>query len=137
LFSGASAAPGSENPHLASGFSRKLLLSLIAYLTSDPYLKEAFMATESKTTTDHETIKKWAEERGGRPATVKDTERKGEEAGILRIHFPEYRGKEEALEEIPWEEFFDKFEESELAFLYQEKTKDGKESRFFKFVRRE
>lgn len=91
---------------------------------------------ESNKTTDHEEIKKWAEKRGGRPATVKNTERKGEEAGILRIHFPKY-SKEESLEDIPWEEFFDKFEESELAFLYQDTTKDGKESRFFKFVERD
>ncbi len=95
------------------------------------------MSGESKKTTDHETVKKWAEERKGRPATVKSTERKGEEAGILRIHFPQYSGKEESLEEITWEEFFDKFEESNLAFLYQEETKEGKESRFFKLVRRD
>ncbi|RJR34334.1 MAG: hypothetical protein C4576_26485 [Desulfobacteraceae bacterium] len=95
------------------------------------------MSGESKTTTDHNTIKKWTEKRGGRPATVKNTERKGEEAGILRIKFAEGNGNEESLEEIPWEEFFDKFEESDLAFLYQDSTKDGKESRFFKFVRRE
>lgn len=92
---------------------------------------------ESEKTTDHEKIKKWAEKRGGRPATVKTTERKGEEAGILRIHFPEYSDRGESLEEIPWEEFFDKFEESELAFLHQDKTKDGSESRFFKLVDRE
>lgn len=91
---------------------------------------------ESEKTTDHETIKKWAEKRGGRPAAVKDTEKEGEDAGILRIHFPKYSGSEDSMEEIPWEEFFDKFEEADLAFLYQEKTKDGKESRIFKFVER-
>lgn len=94
-------------------------------------------AGESEKTTDHQKIKKWAEKRGGRPATVKRTERKGEEAGILRIQFPEYSGKEESLEEIPWDEFFDKFEESDLALLYQDKTKDGKESKFFKLVDRD
>jgi hypothetical protein len=93
------------------------------------------MGHESKKTIDHETIKKWAEQRGGRPATVKGTEGKGEEAGILRIHFPEY-SEEKSLEEISWDEFFDKFEESDLAFLYQEELKEGGQSRFFKFVRR-
>ena len=39
-------------------------------------------------------------------------------------------------EEIPWEEFFMKFEESGLAFLHQDMTSDGKVSRFHKFVRR-
>lgn len=92
------------------------------------------MAGESKTTTDHETIRRWVEERGGRPATVKGTE-EGDEAGVLRIDFPGY-GDDEKLQPISWEEFFQKFEEKQLAFLYQEETSEGKESRFFKFIRR-
>jgi hypothetical protein len=40
------------------------------------------------------------------------------------------------FEEITWEEFFDKFEEKKFAFLYQETTREGKPSRFFKFVAR-
>jgi hypothetical protein len=89
--------------------------------------------SESKTTTDHETIRRWAEERGGRPATVKGTEAGGEDAGVLRIDFQE---PEESLQEISWEEFFRKFDEAQLAFLYQDETKEGAESRFFKLVRR-
>ena len=92
------------------------------------------MAGESKTTTDHDTIRKWIEERGGRPAAVKGTGG-GDDPGILRVDFPG-AGDEDSLEEISWEEFFDKFEENDLAFLYQEETSGGKESRFFKFVRR-
>ncbi len=93
-------------------------------------------AAESQTTTDHETIRKWAEKRHGRPATVKSTATKGQAAGILRIHFPEYSGAEE-LQEISWDEFFKKFEESKLAFLYQEKKADGEISTFNKLVNRE
>lgn len=89
-------------------------------------------AGESHTTTDHKVIRKWVEERRGQPATVKGTGRGGEEAGILRINFPGYSG-EESLEEISWEEFFDKFDEKKLAFLYQEKTGGGEQSRFCKF----
>ena len=92
-------------------------------------------AGESKETTDHGTIRKWAEERKGVPATVKETSRGDEEAGILRISFPGY-GDESSLKEISWDDFFKKFEESKLAFLYQEKTKEGDLSRFFKFVSR-
>ena len=92
------------------------------------------MAGESKTTTDHEVIKKWVEERGGYPATVKATG-KGDEAGILRIDFPGYSGKE-SLERISWDEFFDKFEEKKLAFLYQDTMSSGEQSRFSKFVSR-
>ena len=90
---------------------------------------------ESKTTTDHETIRSWAEERNGVPATVKGTETSGEHAGILRIHFPDYSGDEQ-LEPISWDDFFQKFEDSNLAFLYQEKTRNDEVSRFFKFVNR-
>ena len=34
-------------------------------------------------------------------------------------------------------DFFEKFEEAKLAFLYQEEKKSGEESRFFKFVKRD
>ena len=90
------------------------------------------MAGESKTTTDHKEIRKWVEARGGSPATVKRT---GNDAdpGVLRIDFPGYSGGD-SLEHISWDAFFEKFDEKHLAFLYQDKTKDGEESRFFKLV---
>lgn len=91
---------------------------------------------EAKTTTNHDEIRKWVEERGGRPARVKGTEDKGGEGGLLRIDFPVGSG-EDRLEEISWEEFFEEFEESKLAFLHQDKTKDGEQSRFNKLVSRE
>jgi hypothetical protein len=99
---------------------------------------EGIMATgtsEAKVTTDHKEIQKWVEERGGHPARVKGTER-GESTGLLRIDYPGYSG-EDRLEEITWGEFFEAFEENNLAFLYQEKTKDGKQSRFSKLVDRD
>ncbi len=93
------------------------------------------MASESKTTTDHKTIQAWSEARGGKPATVKSTEKDGE-AGVLRIDFPGYSGAG-SLEEISWDEFFKKFDEKNLAFLYQGHTSSGEESRFFKLVSRD
>lgn len=93
------------------------------------------MASHSNTTTDHKTIQEWAEQRGGHPATVKGTGG-GDEAGVLRIDFPGYSGKDR-LEEISWDEFFEKFDDKGLAFLYQDKTAGGEESRFFKLVSRE
>ena len=93
------------------------------------------MAGSSKTTTDHDEIRKWAEARGGKPATVKRTESK-DDVGVLRIDFPGY-GRDDSLEEISWAEFFAKFDEKQLAFLYQDKTSSGEESRFFKLVSRE
>ncbi|HEY0712721.1 MAG TPA: hypothetical protein VGF45_08615 [Polyangia bacterium] len=86
-------------------------------------------------TTDHETIRRWVEDRGGRPATVKRTGRRGG-PGLLRIDYPGYSG-EESLEPIEWEEFFAKFDESGLAFLYQEERAGGGQSRFSKLVSRD
>ena len=93
------------------------------------------MAGESKVTTDHETIRKWAEARGGKPATVKRTENDNE-PGLLRIDFPGYSVKG-SIEDITWDEFFAKFDEKHLAFLYQDTTSSGEESRFFKLVSRD
>jgi hypothetical protein len=93
------------------------------------------MAGEAKTTTNHRTIKKWVEARGGKPVAVKRTEH-DDDVGILRIDFPGYSGAE-SLEEITWDAFFKKFDEKQLAFLYQEQTSSGEESRFFKLVSRE
>jgi hypothetical protein len=87
----------------------------------------------SHTTTDHEVIRKWAEERGGVPSSVEGTGGDGA-AGILRI---EFRDRDDDLEQIDWDAFFRKFDEEELAFLYQDRTSDGELSRFNKFVRRD
>lgn len=89
----------------------------------------------SRTTTDHEMIRRWAEARGGKPSAVKDTE-SPDDVGILRIDFPGYSGAG-SLEEIGWDEFFDKFEDAKLALVYQEETADGQRSNFNRFVRRE
>ena len=91
--------------------------------------------SDAKVTTDHEKIKSWVEERGGRPAAVKGTG-SGDDPGVLRIDFPGYTG-DESLMQITWEQFFDKFEKERLAFLYQEETKEGGESRFSKLTNRE
>jgi len=89
----------------------------------------------SKTTTDHDEIRTWAEARGGRPSRVRGTGDE-EDPGMLRIDFPGYTGAD-ALEEITWEEWFEKFDESGLALLYQEETAGGQTSRFFKLVSRD
>lgn len=90
--------------------------------------------SDSKSTTDHVSIREWAEAREGKPAVVESTH-KEEGSGLLRINFPGY--KEDNLKEISWREFFEIFDKNDLQFLYQEETKDGSESRFFKFVNKE
>src|SRR6185295_2296604 len=82
----------------------------------------------SRTTTDHDEIRRWLSERGGFPARVKGTEKGG---GLLRIDYPGFTG-EERLQAITWTEFFKGFEKNKLAFLYEAET----ESRFSKLVER-
>ena len=86
----------------------------------------------AKTTTDHDEIRQWVESRGGRPASVAETG-SGDDPGILRIDFDEPGGDDDAgLEDISWDDFFEAFDENNLAFLYE----DEGDSRFNKFVSR-
>jgi hypothetical protein len=76
----------------------------------------------SKTTIDHDEIRKWAESHGGKPAAV-DRTHEGGDVGIIRIMFPRNKQSEHSsLVEISWDEFFDQFEESELALIYDDKS---------------
>lgn len=90
--------------------------------------------SQSEVTTEHKTIRQWAEERDGKPARVKGTGN-DDSSGVLRIDFP--GGSEENLETISWDEFFKAFDENNLAFLYQTEGKDGNTSRFNKFIDRD
>src|SRR6187399_396235 len=78
----------------------------------------------AETTTNHEEIRKWVEDRKGHPARVKGTE-------VLRIDYPGFSG-EDTLEPLEWDQFFEWFDRDKLAFLYQ----SGGDSRFSKFVAR-
>lgn len=88
----------------------------------------------AKVTQDHEEIQEWAEARGAKPAVVSSTE--GSNAtGILRLMFPDApNANDGALEEIDWDEWFEKFDSSGLEFHYQDKTADGQQSNFNKLT---
>ena len=87
--------------------------------------------SKSQTTTDHDEIRQWAEAHGGKPAAVASTE-SDDEAGIIRIMFPDApNAKDEALEEIEWDEWFETFDDNGLALIYDPK------SNFNKLVSRE
>lgn len=85
----------------------------------------------AEATTDHDTIREWADSKGGKPAAVESTH-KGGDVGIVRIMFPEAEQSEhEALTEISWDEFFEEFEKRKLALVYD------KGSMFSKIVSRD
>ena len=91
-------------------------------------------SSDSKTTTDHDEIRRWVEAHDGKPASVRGTENGGG-AGVLRIDFPGGAG-EDQLEHISWDDWFRKFDSEKLAFLYQERKASGEDGTFFKLVSR-
>src|SRR3954471_7372174 len=97
-------------------------------------MAETGTKSDTRTTTDHDEIRRWVEAHGGRPARVKGTG-DGDDPGVLRIDFPGGAGEDE-LEPISWDDWFRKFDEENLAFLYQEQKSGGEDSTFFKLVRR-
>lgn len=83
------------------------------------------------TTTDHDEIRQWAESKGGKPAAVDRTHAKSD-TGILRLMFPKsQQAHDDHLVEIGWDEWFEQFEESKLALLYD------KDSMFNKIIGRD
>jgi hypothetical protein len=83
-------------------------------------------------TKDHEKIRRWAEERAGKPAVVAGTEEEVP-GGVLRIDFGA-RELDENLCEVTWDNFFQTFDQHGLRFVYEEATDDGEPSRFCRFV---
>ncbi|MEU8182416.1 hypothetical protein AB0B86_16820 [Micromonospora sp. NPDC049047] len=81
-------------------------------------------------TANHEVIKRWAQERGARPATIAGTERDGR-AGVLTFNIPGYR-ESSRIREITWDEWFYTFDLRRLNLIYQEQLRDGRQSSFFR-----
>jgi hypothetical protein len=93
----------------------------------------------TRVTRDLHEIRRWVECRQGRPAArvpLLFSQFRQEEIGILQIAFPD-DPKRETLKEISWETFFEVFTARRLAFLYQERTETGEQSRFNKFIKQE
>ena len=90
------------------------------------------MAGTTQRTTNHATIRRWAEERGARPSAVKGPGA-GHEISGLRLDSPDGGSW---MEEITWDEFFRRFEEMGLDFLYQDVTREGEPSAFYRLINR-
>lgn len=88
------------------------------------------------TTTDHDFIRQWVEERGGWPARVKGTGGKGD-PGLIRVDFPGWSG-EGSLERIEWDQWFQGFDSNNLAFLHRDMSHGGDDlDRFNKLISRD
>ncbi|NLU77190.1 hypothetical protein HCA58_02030 [Micromonospora sp. HNM0581] len=84
----------------------------------------------SLVTTSHDVIRRWARERGAKPATVSGTERAGR-IGVLTFNMPGYR-ESSRIREITWDEWFHTFDLRKLNLIYQEQMRDGRQSNFFR-----
>lgn len=90
--------------------------------------------SEARKTINHDDIRQWVEQHGGKPARVRGTG-SATDPGVLRIDFPGGAG-EDSLEIIEWDTWFQKFDNENLGFLYQLEKADGEDSTFFKLVQR-
>jgi len=81
------------------------------------------MAGNVKWTLEHTVIRRWAEERRGKPCR------------FLHIYLPGY-GARGAFARVSWDRFFAEFEDKKLAFVYQERSASGKPSSFYRLVHR-
>jgi len=91
------------------------------------------MTNKTNKTTEHSTIKKWAESRGANPSVVMKNEIQTEN---IRLSFPGTESDKEDLKEISWTEWFNLFEENQLEFIYQIEDDKGNTNNFYKLVKR-
>jgi len=59
-------------------------------------------SASARVLTDHDKIRRWAEERGAKPAGVRDTGGR-DDVGMIRLDFPGYNGAESLEERIAQE----------------------------------
>lgn len=78
------------------------------------------------TTTENSRIRHWIEARGGHPARIKDAS----DSETVRVDF-----SSESMDDISWDEFFQGFDGSRLAFLHRTKAQDDV-ARLGRIVRR-
>lgn len=94
-----------------------------------------------KTTTNHKEIQNWAENHEGKSELFDHPGATGDTVG-LRISFPgnadtELLSSDSQPKYIPWEKFFDVFEEQKLAFIYEDGEKIRDLSYAYRFIKRD
>lgn len=79
-----------------------------------------------KYTTDRKEIREWIEEQGGMPVVLKEVredDEDGEESSdMLHISFDP---NDPNMEEMEWDEFFERFDNDNLALVYDDITPKG------------
>ncbi|MEV6140115.1 hypothetical protein AB0L63_29530 [Nocardia sp. NPDC051990] len=115
--------PGTRDPYAGPGASRSLKKPPESVVPGEgPQQPGRIVATRN-----HDVIRRWAEQRGARPATMPGSEYNGH-LGVLRFDFPGYGGA--VLRAVGWDEWFAAFDARRLTFRYQERGADGAPSNF-------
>lgn len=86
-------------------------------------------AGRSLVTTNHDVIKRWAQARQAKPATIRNTDRDNR-PGVLRLEFPGFQSSPNMVG-VTWNQWFRTFDERQLNFVYQERLRNGQPSNFF------
>lgn len=103
---------------------------------SDPMTSMGANPAEApQTTIDHDKIRGWAEARRGVPAHSTSGKLARSDPRTLRIRFLG-DGRPGQIEPIQWREWFQRFDELHLAFVFEERTPDGQPSKVSKLIRR-
>jgi hypothetical protein len=93
-----------------------------------------------KVTTNHDEIRQWSERVGARPAVIDHADAGGDKVG-LRLDFP---GRDDEAElpdgvekgTISWEDFFERFEEQQLEFIFEEEPNEEDKTQWYRFGKR-
>ncbi len=92
------------------------------------------MSATAKTTTDHDQIRGWARERGAQPVALLDDD--GKDSGGIELAFADHQD-DANLEPIDWDLWFERFDQRDLALVFQDHTASGETSNFNKLISRE
>jgi len=90
---------------------------------------------KSKTTDDHEAIKKWVEDRYGAPALIGGIVPEEGGGEMLRIDFRD--SSDGPLNETSWETFFEIFDENNMLFVYRDEPEEGEKNKFYEIVNKD
>ena len=86
---------------------------------------------ETHVTTDHDEIRRWADDRHASPATIDDPQNP-EGIGALRFDFDfGFDTETSDLRQISWDQWLAAFDERGLSFSYQDTRADGTPSNYF------
>ena len=89
------------------------------------------MSPLTRTTTDHEAIRRWVESRGGTPTAQRGVGT-ADASAELGIDFSP-SGHDDGIKHISWTDWFAQFEHADLAFRTEA---DATEDKSFEFVTR-